>query len=93
MAKADMKMTIRIEEGGEIQIIQYRGKTGGFALEIKDLWKVKILGLNDAEYPLIDSVVDKKDAVDLANYWSELVGFPVVEYHTKYTTTTELIKQ
>lgn len=78
---------------GEIKIIQFRGKNGGFAIDEQDLWRVVLQGLNGQETTLLASSPSKKEANLTAARWHGLTEFQVVEYHTKYTTTTELIKQ
>lgn len=75
----------------EIRVIAYRGKTGGFAIEERDLWRLEIGGVDGKLMQLGDKHT-QQNANEIAKHWNTVTGFKVTQYKTEYKTTSELIK-
>lgn len=84
--------------GGEIRLIEFQGKNGGFAIKEQTMWTVKLFGLNKEQVDLFDidggphGTTMKTDARRVAQTWSALTGWPIVEYKEATTVTKALRK-
>lgn len=76
----------------EIQVIGYKGKTSGHAFNEKDLWRVCIKNTDNGKCIAfnLDKDLTQQDANLRAIDYSNVMGFPVVQYTEKVTYTTTL---
>ncbi len=74
----------------EIRVIQFQGKNGGFAANESTMWRIEIVGVNGKIKRVDTRTIDQQRQMGFANEWSELTGFPVVQYIEKETVTCKL---
>ena len=77
---------------GEVQLIQFKGKNGGFAVNETTLYRVQILGVDANTHTIEPKLAGKSDAVQIAERWASLTGFPLKRYKDVKLTTSKLEK-
>jgi hypothetical protein len=77
-----------------IQIVEYMGKSGGFATTETRLYKLQLVNqagftrnVGSTEWGL-----DAVSAVNLANGWKEFLSWPVIRMRERVTQTIDLIR-